>query len=183
MAIIAVKRCHSGVATEDETKYMKTLADRQQYISSYFTKFHILHTIVLICGSIIIIYGFIDLVSTDDEDIKYAFHFISVFVIFIVSVLSLYAAFTAYEKPCTSTPDSTCCQVIAAPKLFAVSDRPRVTAFSERDTSMIAVIALDGLAAILLFLTSVLYFVDTRRDAKLSGYLEKVHNSNYLSRV
>ena len=107
------------------------------------------------------------------------------FVIAIVSVLSLYAAFTAYEKPCPSSPspDGHCCHIITAPKLFSESDRPRVTVFTESDTSMIAVIALDGMSAILLFLTAVLYCVDTRRDAKHSGYLDRVHNSNYLSRV
>ncbi|CAG2123542.1 unnamed protein product, partial [Medioppia subpectinata] len=150
MAIIAVKRCHTGVATDEEVKELKTAEDRNRYISRYFIKLHIFHLIALICGSVIMVFAFVDVSPHTDDDINFAFHFISVFVIAIIGVLTLYGCFIAYSKPCTTSLDSKCCEVIAAPKLFSNSDRKHISAFTESDHSMIAVIVLDVMTALLL---------------------------------
>ncbi len=76
LAIIATKKCHIAAASEADSKDLKTDEDIEKFISNYFVKLHILHALALICGSIVIIFGFIDLVPNYDEDLKFAFHFI-----------------------------------------------------------------------------------------------------------
>lgn len=102
-------------------------------------------------------------------------------MIAIIGIFTLYCSYVAYEKPCTTTTNSTCCSIIIAPKLFA-NDRPMVSAISQNDSSMIAVTILDAIAGLLLLITAIMYFIDTRSEAKHSGYLSKVHNSGYLRR-
>jgi hypothetical protein len=102
-------------------------------------------------------------------------------VIGIVAILTIYASYVGYNKPCVSTNNGTCCSFVLSPRALEV-DRPSVNALSLKDKSMLAVTILDALAGLGLAVASVFYYMDTRNDAKRSGYLAKVHNSGYLSR-
>ena len=76
LAIIAVKKCHKGIAYEHQYKDLRTDEDVNEFIKYYFVKLHVLHSIGLIGGSIVIVLAFIDVVPDHDEDCKFAFHLI-----------------------------------------------------------------------------------------------------------
>lgn len=51
-----------------------------------------------------------------------------------------------------------------------------------KETSMIAIMVLDLFIAIILMMTTFIYFHDVRQDAARCGYLYRVHNENYIVR-
>lgn len=76
LAIIAVKKCHKGIAFEQDMKDLRTDEDIKHFMKYYFLKLHVLHSIALIGGSIVIVYAFVDLVPHHDQDFRFGFHLI-----------------------------------------------------------------------------------------------------------
>ena len=76
MAIIATKQCTQAVVTENETRHLNNLAQIKAFVFSYYYKIHILHIFSLTSAFLIVVFSFLNLVPSRDDDIKYAFHFV-----------------------------------------------------------------------------------------------------------
>ncbi|XP_046920357.2 uncharacterized protein LOC124500339 isoform X1 [Dermatophagoides farinae] len=152
-------------------------------IGRFYLKLNILHSISLLCILLIIIYCYVDFVPKKDVDLKYFFHFISIIIVFIVSISTLYASYVAYQRPCSSSNRTICCKIIGSSGSWYSNDQESFeTAINMKETSMIAIMVLDLFIAIILMMTTFIYFHDVRQDAARCGYLYRVHNENYIVR-
>lgn len=204
IAILAVKECSVAVVIEDDAeKMMLDQVKIDNYVHSYYHKMHILHTLSLISAFLIVLLSFIDLVPKHNDDVKYAFHFVvsgtlpfflnpnhtfpplpfplqSIFIIFGISLATIYASMVAFNRPCMVAENSICCKVITTPSLF--TEGKTLTAISANDIAMVAIMFLDLASGLLMFIVSIFYFRDVRQDAEQCGYLYRVHNEGYIIR-
>lgn len=104
----------------------------------------------------------------------------SVFAIFCISFATLYAAFLAFTRPCSS--EKACCSFRSTSSLLGSSEKRAITSVSSKDVHLVAIMVLDTLAGLLQLLVAFVYFRDVRQEAADCGYLYRVHNEGYIIR-
>lgn len=191
-----------GVASEEIVKKLSSPGQIGRYLDGYFYVLHVLHIIALMVSCLVVVLSFIHLVPQNDDDIKFAFHFVvsisfrgrsmliitstprqTIFIIFTVALTTLYASFVALQKPCLDQSASgECCTLHPTPGLLSSSEKPSITAFSLEDHAMLAVMGVDLVVGIMLLMIAFCYFRDVRHEAQECGYLYRVHNEGYIIR-
>ncbi|KAH9425755.1 hypothetical protein DERP_004973 [Dermatophagoides pteronyssinus] len=182
-----------SITSEWKQQQLMMITDQNQQeqmisnlISRFFLKLYILHSISLLCILLIILYCFIDFVPKQNIDHKYIFHFISIIIVFIVSISTLYASYIAYERPkCLSTNAPICCKVIDSNGFWNSNDdddKKSHTSININEILMITIMILNLFTSIIMMMTTIIYFYDVRQDAIKCGYLNRVHNENYIVR-
>nr|XP_027195027.1 uncharacterized protein LOC113789656 [Dermatophagoides pteronyssinus] len=115
----------------------------------------------------------------------YILHSISL-LLFIVSISTLYASYIAYERPkCLSTNAQICCKVNDSNGFWNSiddNDKKSHTSININEILMITIMILNLFTSIIMMMTTIIYFYDVRQDAIKCGYLNRVHNENYIVR-